>query len=357
VNRSVLSRAVLVGAALAALTVAGCASETPEPTPEGSTPATNEFASLSGELRASGASFPNSYYQAAIDAFEAVAPDLAVTYESVGSGTGKKDFGAGLNDFAGTDSTVKDGDGPAAGSYYYIPTVAAPITVSFNISGVSQLKLSPDTLAKIFQGDITDWSDAAITADNGTALASRKITVVHRSDGSGTTNNLTKYLVAAAPSWKLKSGDTVSWPATTVGAERNGGVAQSISQTDGAIGYVDFADATAANLKFAALKNKDGNFVAASLDGATAALAGATLKDDLTYDPLNAAGADSYPITAPTYLLVKPTYDDAETAKNVKGFITWLLTDGTAVAEEVGYASLPDSIRDKALTKLESVKP
>ena len=233
---------------LAALTLAGCATSGNTPDAERHPPATNEFASLSGTLNASGASFPNAYYQAALDEFEEVAPDLVITYRSTGSGTGKKEFGSGLTDFAGTDSTVKDGDGPAAGSFLYIPTVAAPITVSYNLSGVDKLQLSPDTLAKIFQRDIKTWNDPAIAADNpGVTLPDKPITVVHRSDGSGTTNNFTKYLVkAGGADWKLGSGDTVAWPADTQGGDKNTGVAQLIKQTDGAIGYVDFADATAA---------------------------------------------------------------------------------------------------------------
>ena len=156
------------------------------------------------------------------------------------------------------------------------------------------------------------------------SLPDKAITVAHRSDGSGTTSNFTKYLTAAAPStWKLGSGDTVAWPSGTQGAEKNTGVAQIIKQTDGAIGYVDFSDAVETKLNFAAIKNKDGKFVAPSLEGATAALAGATVKDDLTYDPLNAAGADAYPITAPTYLLLKNKYDDANKAKLVKGFVRY----------------------------------
>src|SRR5262249_21298871 len=161
----------------------------------------------------------------------------------------KKEFAGGLNDFAGTDSTVKDADNVPAGSYLYVPTVAAPITVSYNVKGVSKLQLSPDTLAKIFQRDIKMWNDPAIAADNpGVTLPATAITVAHRSDASGTTSNFTKYLVAASPAWKLASGDTVNWTTDTVGGAKNTGVATLIKQTDGTIGYVDLADAKAAGL-------------------------------------------------------------------------------------------------------------
>lgn len=358
VNRSVLSRGVLVGVALATLAVAACATDTAEPNASGTTGAASEYADLSGELKASGASFPNAFYQAALDEFADVAPDLNITYNSTGSGTGKKEFGSGLTDFAGSDSLVKDGDGPAAGSFYYIPTVAAPITVSYNLSGVAKLQLSPDTLAKIFQTEIKTWNDAAIAADNpGVTLPTKPIVVVHRSDGSGTTNNFTKYLVAAAPTtWKLGSGDSVEWAATTQGGDKNTGVAQLIKQSDGAIGYVDFADATKSGLTFAAIKNKDGNYVAASLEGATAGLAGAEIKDDLTYNPLNAAGATTYPITAPTYILVKTSYSDATKGKNVKAFVKWLITDGQQYAAAVGFATLPKPLQEKALAQLAKVQ-
>jgi phosphate transport system substrate-binding protein len=363
VTRNVLSRRVFAGAAalaVAALALAGCGdsgSDTDTPGSGTSNAAGSDYAKLTGELKASGASFPNAFYQKALDEFEKVAPDLAITYNSTGSGTGKKEFGSGLTDFAGTDSTVKDGDGPKAGEFMYVPTVAAPITVSYNLPGVSELKLSAEVLAKIFQRDIKTWDDAAIKADNaGVTLPSKPIVVAHRSDGSGTTNNFTKYLnKAAAGVWKLGTGDTVAWPADTQGGDKNTGVAQLIKQSEGAIGYVDLSDATASSLVFASIKNKDGKFVKASLAGSTAALGGAEIKDDLSYDPLNAAGADSYPITAPTFILVKTKYD-AEKGKNVKAFLKWLLTDGQKVAESVQYSKLPEALQTKALAQIEKIQ-
>jgi phosphate transport system substrate-binding protein len=294
-----------------------------------------------------------------ITAFKEEAPNLTITYNGTGSGTGKKDFGANLNDFAGTDSLVKDTYGPTAGSFLYVPTVAAPITVSYNLSGVDKLQLSAETLAKIFQRTIKTWDDPAIKADNPDAKlpAGKNITVVHRSDGSGTTSNFTKYLnTAAKADWTLGSGDTVKWAADTQGGEKNTGVANLIKGGDGAIGYVDLSDAEASGLTFAAIKNKDGKFVEASVKGATAALAGATVKDDVSYDPLNAAGADTYPITAPTFLLVRNKYDDAAKKDAVLGFVKYLLSDeGQGLAEEVGFAPLPADLKTKALAQLDKV--
>jgi phosphate transport system substrate-binding protein len=343
--------------AVAALALAGCGGSGDENSGSGTTGGDDQYSGLSGSLKATGASFPDPYYQEVISAFKDVAPNLTITYNATGSGTGKKDFGSNLNDFAGTDSLVKDTDGPAAGSFLYVPTVAAPITVSYNLSGVDKLQLSPETLAKIFQRDIKTWDDAAIKADNpGVNLPSKNITVAHRSDGSGTTSNFTKYLNAAAKDvWKLSSGDTVKWPTDTQGGEKNTGVATLIKNGDGTIGYVDLSDAKASGLKFAAIKNKDGTFVEPTLNAAKAALAGATLKDDMSYDPLNAAGADSYPITAPTFLLVRAKYDDAKKAEAVKGFVTYLLNDATLLAEETNFAPLPDALKAKALAQLDKI--
>jgi phosphate transport system substrate-binding protein len=356
VNRNFVSRLLLVGAALVML--ASCGGD------NGGTSSGNnnqsggsDLSSLSGELKASGASFPDAYYQEVISSFKEAAPNVTVTYNSVGSGTGKKEFGQGLTDFAGSDSLVKDSDGVQAGSFLYVPTVAAPITVSYNLSGVDKLQLSPDTLAKIFQADIKQWNDPAVAADNpGVTLPDKNITVAHRSDGSGTTNNFTKYLKAASPAWKLGSGDTVAWPAGTQGGEKNTGVAQIIQQADGGIGYVDLSDATESKLTFASIKNKDGQFVQPTLEGASAAVEGAEVKDDLTYNPLNAAGASAYPITAPTYLLLKDKYDDPTKANLVKGFVRYVLTDGQAIAKEVNFASLPSSLAQKALAQLDKVQ-
>ncbi|KXK62224.1 phosphate ABC transporter substrate-binding protein [Micromonospora rosaria] len=358
-NRNVLSRRVLAGVALAALALTGCGtSDSDSDTPGSGNNAGGEYASLSGELKASGASFPDAYYQEVITAFKEVAPNVTVNYNATGSGTGKKQFGEGLTDFAGTDSLVKDTDGVAAGSYLYVPTVAAPITVSYNLQGVDKLQLSADTLAKIFQAEIKTWNDPAIAADNpGVTLPATPITVAHRSDGSGTTNNFTKYLAAAAPNtWKLGSGDTVNWPSNTQGGEKNTGVAQIVKQADGGIGYVDLSDAKASELKFAAIKNKDGQFVEPSIEGTTSGLEGAEVAEDLSYNPLDAAGASAYPITAPTFLLVKTSYDDPAKAELVKGFVKYLLNDGQDLAKEIDFAPLPASLKEKALAQVDKIQ-
>ena len=192
-----------------------------------------------------------------------------------------------------------------------------------------------------------------VRLDDGRWIRGFQDAWVHRSDGSGTTSNFTKYLDAASEVWTLGSGDTVKWPADTQGGEKNTGVAQLIKQSQGSIGYVDLADATETQLTFASIKNKDGQYVAPTLEAATAALQGAEVKEDLSYNPLNASGASAYPITSPTYLLVKAKYADAKKAELVKGFIKFLLTDGQALAAKEHFAALPASLRDKALAQLQ----
>ena len=167
-------------------------------------------------LNGSGSSFQDAFNQKAKSEYAKKASGVTVNYTKSGSGAGKTDLQNQVVQFAGTDSTIKDEDKPKfkGGEVLYFPTVAAPITVSFNVAGVDKLSLSPDTLAAIFQGDIKAWNDAKIAADNsGVILPSTAIAVVHRSDASGTTSNFTKYLVAAGGSdWTLGSGDTVNWP-------------------------------------------------------------------------------------------------------------------------------------------------
>jgi phosphate transport system substrate-binding protein len=359
----VLTRTAIAGVAVAALTLTGCSSNTsPSTNPTGSTTSAGpDYSKLSGSITGSGSSFQDPLEQAVISAFTNVASNADITYTKSSSGQGKKDFAAKTVDFAGTDSKVGPTDGPTDGSYVYVPIAAAPITVSYNLSGVSSLKLSADTIAKIFTGAITTWNDPAIAADGNTGLPSTKISVVVRSDSSGTTSNFTNYLKSASPSnFSLTPGSVVTWPAgLTTGASGNGGVAQAIKQTAGAIGYVDYSDAKSASLSFADVKNHDGSFVTPSLDGAAAAVAASTVDPStLLFTPYsNVAGATVYPITSPTYVLLRPTYSDATKAALVKGFFTYMLTDGKSLYAGKNYAFLPDSLVTQAIAKIATVGP
>lgn len=321
---------------------------------------TIDYAKLSGTLNGSGSTFQKVFNEDAIEAFGEKAPGVTVNYAGGGSGKGKKDLADQLVQWAGTDSLVKDEDKASfkGGEFLYFPTVAAPITISYNLKGVDKLQLSPDTLAKIFERKVTSWDASEIKADNPDAtLPSEPIVVVHRSDGSGTTSTFTKYLDSAAKgTWTLGSGDTVNWPADTQAGNGNAGVAQTVQSTEGAVGYVDFADAETANLTTAAIKNKDGKYVDATLEGATAAMAGAEVKDNLTFSALNTAGAEAYPITAGTYVLVYQKQTDKAVGEALRGWLAFLLTDGQGLANDAGFAPLPAGLRDKAIAQLDKLQ-
>lgn len=319
-------------------------------------PSDSEIKALTAKVSGGGASFPDAFYQAVNTDFNGLAGSELVTYAKSGSSDGRKQLASGTLDYAGSDSLPKPEE-TWSSTLLFFPTVAAPITVSYNLEGVDTLQLSPDTVAKIFQGEITTWDDAAIKADNPDAkLPSTAITVVHRSDGSGTTNNFTKYLKSAAPTtWKLDSGDTVNWPASTQGAEKNSGVAAVIGQTAGSIGYVDLADAVKAKLTFASIKNADGEFVGPTAKATAEAVANAEVAADLTYNPLNASGKGSYAITAPTYILVLQTQADAAKATTLKTYLQYVLTTGQEQAATLGYVALPTELQQKAYDQIEKI--
>jgi phosphate transport system substrate-binding protein len=346
-----VAQRTLVALCASALLLAACGSSSKPASGSGGT-----GAKVSGTLNGSGSTFQKTFDQVAIQAFQNANSGITVNYAGGGSGKGKTDLQTKTVDFAGTDSLVKAADVPKyqGGKILYFPTVAAPITVSYHVSGVDSLKLSAPTIAKIFAGSVTKWNDPAIQGDNGTAtLPATNIVAVHRADASGTTSNFTKYLVAAAGSdWTLGSGDTVNWPSNSQAGQGNQGVAQAVSSTDGAIGYVDFADALGAKLKFASIKNAAGSFVTASIAGAAAAVASATVKDDLTYSPLNESGADAYPITSPTWIIVYEKQTDKTKGTALKSFLTFVLNDGQTLAESANYAKLPTGLQQKAIAQL-----
>ena len=364
---SMRRRLMMMAAATLALATAAtaCSDTKTSSTSTTSAPAANtaptgktiDYATLTGTLNGSGSSFQDTLEQKAKTLFAAKATNVTVNYTKSGSKAGKADLANQIKQFAGTDSAVGASDPPfKGGDILYFPIAAAPITIAFHVTGLTQLSLTADTLAGIFQGDITTWNDPKIAADNsGITLPSTKIAVVRRSDGSGTTSNFTKYLKKASPLWKLDAGDTVQWPASTVPAEKSSGVATTISKTDGAVGYVDLADAANANLDMAKVKNKAGTFVAPTLDAASAALEGTTPKADLTYDPLDAPGAAAYPITSPTWVIVYKKQPDAATAQALIGYLNFFLTDVQVAAKGVGYAALPSSLQQKAVAQLDQI--
>ncbi len=204
-------------------------------------------------------------------------------------------------------------------------------------------------MAKIFQRQITNWNDPAIAADNPDAkLPDQAITVAVRADGSGTTENFTKFLDAAVGTggdgtWTLKSGSTVQWPADVQAGQGNSGVAQIISSTPGAIGYVDLSDAKAANLQFAVVQNKAGKFVEPTLEATSAAAENIEVKPDLTFFTGWADGDASYPIAAQTWIIAYKNQTDKAKGEATKAWINYVLTEGQDAANAIDYAKLPDS--------------
>lgn len=322
-----------------------------------SSPSNSEIGELDASVAAGGASFPDAFYQAVGTDFNALAGRELVSYAKSGSSDGRQQLAAGTLDLGGSDSLPKPTETWPSPPLLF-PTVAAPITVSYNLDGVDGLRLDQETLARIFQADITQWDDPAIAATNpGVDLPSHRITVVHRSDGSGTTNNFTTYMAKAAPGvWTLGSGDTVNWPEGTQGAEKNSGVAAVISQTAGSIGYVDLSDAVKADLDLASIRNRDGRFVGPTAKGTASAVDNAEIADDLSYDPLDAPGVDTYPITAPTYLLVLADQPNADIAATIRTYLRYLLSTGQDQALPLGYVPLSDELRERAYNQVDRIR-
>ena len=292
------------------------------------------------------------------------AQGLTLNYNAVGSGAGIAQLQSGTVDFAGSDpaekpSEISGGKGPVA----QFPIGFGAITVSYNVSGLkSGLKLDGKTLADVFLGKIKKWDDPAIKALNpGLSLPSTSITVVHRSDASGTTKGFATFLSAYSSAWTAAAGKpdkTVKWP-TGTGASGNSGVAAAIKQTSGAVGYVEQAYALQNGFTFASVKNKAGQFVAPSLSAASAAAEGITVPPDLTISTINSPNAAAYPITSQTFLIVYKDMCKAgvskSTASAVKKFITYGLGAGQSVAKQLFYAPLPSSLQAKAQAQLKTL--
>jgi phosphate transport system substrate-binding protein len=361
-------QAATAGVAVVALTLAlgACSSSSSSSTPSASSSGGGSSSSsgggsanLSGTLNGSGSTLQLVYEQAAISAFKSVQSGMTVNYGGGGSGKGRTDLASGTVNFAGSDSPIPDKEKAnfSGKTVLYYPILISPITVSYNLSGVSKLQLSGPTIAGIFSGKIKTWSDQAIKADNpGVSLPSTAITIAHRSDSSGTTANFSQFLVEAGGSaWTLGSGSVINWPANSRGGNGNAGVSQIVKSTPGAIGYVDYADAKASNLTYAYIKNKDGKYVAPSVEAASAAASQASLKPDLTFSAIWAPGASSYPITAQSWVLVYQSQSDANNAAMLKAYIGYLVGDGQKLLSQLGYAPLPSNIDQQATAQLTKI--
>jgi phosphate transport system substrate-binding protein len=308
--------------------------------------------SASAALTGAGATFPNPIYQKWFDAY-GKQTGIRINYQSIGSGGGIRQFTEGTVDFGATDAPMTDEQIAAVqGNVLHVPTVLGADVLTYNLPAVTaQLALDGPTIADIFLGKITKWNDARIAALNaGVALPDQDIIVVHRSDGSGTTFIFTDYLSKVSPEWKEKVGaaTSVNWP-IGLGGKGNEGVTQQVKQTEGAIGYVELIYALSNKLAYARVRNAAGTMVAPELKSVTAAAASAEFAADTDFrvSITNAPGADAYPIASFTWLLVKPTNPDAAKAKQVKDFVTWMLSpEAQQMAADLNYAPLPVPLID-----------
>ncbi len=314
-------------------------------------------------LQGAGATFPAPLYQTWFETYSGLHPNIKIDYQAVGSGAGIKAITQQTVDFGATDAAMKDEEIaalPSGSTVVHIPTALGAVVVIYNLPGVATLNLDAANVADIFLATITNWNDPKIAANNpGMTLPDKPILVVHRSDGSGTTNAFTSYLAAVSPDWnsKVGAGKEVNWP-IGIGAKGNDGVAGGVQQNEGAVGYVELNYASQAKIPSANIKNADGKFVPGSTAGVTAAAdsVAASFPADSRQAPIiNAAGADTYPIAAYTYLLVYQDQKDATRGQALVAFIAWALTDGQALEEGLGYAPLPAAVQDKALATLRTI--
>ncbi len=318
--------------------------------------------SLAANLNGAGATFPKPLYIEWIGEFQTANPDVKINYQGVGSGGGIQQFTQLTVDFGASDAPMKDEEIAAAekasgAKVLHIPTVFGAVVLAYNLEGVDNLRLDSDTLAGIFLGEIVKWDDPNLVALNpGVSLPDKEIQAVHRSDSSGTTSIFTSYLTEVSAAWKsgVGAGKEVQWPGG-VGGKGNDGVAAVIQQQPGSVGYIELSYAIESKLSMASLKNQAGNFVTPSLESTSAAAEGVSFPEDLRFSLSNSAGAQAYPIVGATWILAYDKMTDPAKAAALKGWLTWSLTEGTPIAEELGYAPLPDSLKTLALAKVDAI--
>ena len=362
-----LSKGLAPTASALALTVTlaacgGGGGDTAQPG-DGETPTNNAFANTVS-LTGAGASFPAPLYQGWFVALNQQTPNLEVNYQSVGSGAGVEQFMSKTVDFGASDVAMDDEEiAKVNGEVIMLPMTAGSIVMAYNLPGLEGLKLSQENLAGIMLGNITQWNDPKLVADNpDLTLPDRPITVVHRSDGSGTTAVFTMNLAAMSPEFKdtIGEGKTVEWPTSKgkfIGGKGNEGVTAGIQQNEGAIGYVEYGYASNNNLTMAALQNKDGEFIVPTDENASATLAAVELPENLREFITNPTGAESYPIVTYTWMLVYPTYSDPEKAKGMEAMIEFGLNEGQQMAPALGYVPLPQNVREKVAAAADNLSP
>jgi phosphate transport system substrate-binding protein len=304
---------------------------------------------MAGDITGAGATFPYPIYAKWAEAYKAQT-SIGLNYQSIGSGGGIKQITAKTVNFGASDKPLTS-EVLAKDGLVQFPTVIGGVVPVINVEGVEpgQLKITGDTLAAIYMGKITKWNDPKIAADNkGVALPNTDITVVHRSDGSGTSFIFTTYLSQVSPEWKSSVGAdaAVQWP-TGMGGKGNEGVAANVKSIKNAIGYVEYAYAKQNKMTYVQLKNRDGQFVKPDDVNFKAAAANATWKAEENFFQIltNQVGKDSWPISGATFILMHAKEENAATAKDVLKFFDWAYSNGDKMAAELDYVPLPDSVK------------
>lgn len=314
-------------------------------------------------ITGAGASFPFPLYSAWFQKYSQITPGVRIDYQSVGSGAGVQQFIQRLVDFAGSDSAISDEQiAQVEGGVVVLPVTAGKVVLAYNLPGVAELKLPREVYPLIFTGEVNRWNDPRIVEANpGVTLPDQTITVVRRSDSSGTTFVFTKHLseINASFKEKLGTGTTVQWPSLPnfVGAPRNDGITATVSQTPGAIGYIEYGFAKLSNTPFALLENKSGEFVLANQESGQAALASADLSgDDLRIWVSDPTDPKAYPIATFTWLIFYKKHGNAEIQAALRDFVKWAATDGQALADELGYIPLPKVVADRIIAESANIQ-
>jgi phosphate transport system substrate-binding protein len=312
------------------------------------------------KLTGAGATFPYPIYSKWFAEYSAAHPGVEINYQSIGSGGGIRQVTAGLVDFGASDMPMTD-DALAASKIklVHIPTVLGAVVPIFNVPGVDNVKFSGDVLADIYLGKISTWNDGRIAKDNpGVKLPDQKIIVVHRSDGSGTSFIWTDYLSKVSSEWSNGpgKGSSPSWP-VGVGGKGNEGVAGLVRQLPGAIGYVELIYALQNKISYGEVKNAAGNWEKASIEGVTEAAASIKqLPADYRISITNAPGANAYPISSFTYLLIPVHAADPAKGKVIIDLLSWIVNSGESEVSAFSYAPLPKSVAEKVLKTVYSLK-
>jgi phosphate transport system substrate-binding protein len=337
----------------------GCAKEGSN---NSGTASSTSTSSQSVDLTGAGATFPYPLYSKWFSMY-AKLYGVRINYQSIGSGGGIRQLSEGTVDFGASDSPMSDEEMAKAkgGPVLHFPTVLGAVVVTYNVPALNApINLTPQVVADIFTGRIKKWNDTRLaTLNPGVPLPNSDILVVHRSDGSGTTYIFTDYLTKAAPSWKsVGKGKEVKWP-VGLGGKGNEGVAGQVKQTPGAIGYVELAYAKQNKLPIAAIRNRDGKFVIASVPAVTAAAAGVAkglpANTDYRISIVDAPGADSYPISSFTWILVYQRQQDPVKGKKLVDFLDWALSEGQTEAPPLDYAPLPVEMSTNVRARLKTI--